>query len=65
MADPYELAKETETHIEGNLSCLLPYGFLGTNTDVEKVRLLNYLRTVRTHIELLEHSIIHPEAQHG
>lgn len=61
MTNPYALAIDTVNHIEAALPSL--EGYRGPTppdnyNDVEKVQILNYLRAVRTHIELLESAII-------
>lgn len=55
---PYGLAEKTVTHVREN--CEKLYDKDGDRKDPsrEKVRVLNYLRTVRTTIELLEHEIL-------
>lgn len=60
MSNPYELAITTVNHIEETMDGLPNYRGLTPSDnyiDVEKVQILNYLRAVRTHIELLESAV--------
>jgi hypothetical protein len=53
---PYELAEETVDHVtdQGRRIVKLNHD----SSQQEKVQVLNYLRTVRTTIELMEHEIM-------
>ncbi len=53
---PYELAEKTVLHVTDQ--CDLISQLNRDSSQYERVRVLNYLRTVRTTIELMEHEIM-------
>ncbi len=53
---PYQLAEETVDHVTGQCNRISKIN--NDSSDVERVQVLNYLRTVRTTIELMEHEIM-------
>lgn len=53
---PYVLAHETVDHVTDQCQLLTKLGH--ASTQYEKVSVLNYLRTVRTTIELMEYEIM-------
>ena len=53
---PYTLAEKTVNHITDQ--CDRVGKLNNDSSDLERVRVLNYLRTVRTTIELMEHEIM-------
>jgi len=53
---PYTLAEKTVLHVTDQ--CDLISQLNHDSSQYERVRVLNYLRTVRTTIELMEHEIM-------
>lgn len=60
--NPYDLAADTNKQIDANCIDHFRIADVSSLEDLqapERVQVLNYLRTVRTHIELLEYFVIH------
>lgn len=53
---PYALAEETVLHVGEQCNRISEIN--KDSSEVERVHVLNYLRTVRTTIELMEHEIM-------
>ena len=53
---PYELAEKTIEHVTDQCERITKLN--KDSSEEEKVRVLNYLRTVRTTIKLMEHEIM-------
>lgn len=53
---PYKLAEETVDHVTDQCNRISKIN--NDSSDLERVQVLNYLRTVRTTIELMEHEIM-------
>ncbi len=56
LKTPYQLAEETVDHVTDQCTLLVKLGH--DSTQHEKVSVLNYLRTVRTTIELMESELV-------
>lgn len=58
--NPYDLAAKTTKAIDETVAEEMETNvFEGTLDSRDKVQVLNYLRTVRTHIELIEYLVTH------